>query len=98
MKLSAILSRSLEKDYIDLFFILKSFSLEDILEEFKKKYPNLDLSLVLKSLVYFDDLIREPILFKENNNITLAEVQKDIENKVADYIISGGGEGKIKIV
>jgi len=56
MKLSAVTSRYVEKDYIDLYFILQSVSLSDLLENFIKKYPNFDKTLILKSLVYFDDV------------------------------------------
>ena len=53
MKLSAVTSRSLEKDYVDLYFIFKNHSLEDILKIFVQKYPTLDVGVVLKSLVFF---------------------------------------------
>ena len=64
MKLSAITGRASNKDYIDLYFILKHFSLSDLLEKAHDKYPELERNLILKSLVYFDDITSEKILFK----------------------------------
>ena len=56
MKLSAIVSRATNKDYIDLYFIIKKIPLKLILNKLNKKLPELDINLVLKSLVYFEDI------------------------------------------
>jgi hypothetical protein len=42
----------------------------------EKKMPDLDVNLVLKSLVYFKDLICEPIKFKHGRNINLELIKK----------------------
>src|SRR3989338_4314081 len=42
MKLSAITGRASNKDYIDLYFILKLFSLSNLLGKSQDKYPELD--------------------------------------------------------
>ena len=75
MKLSAVVSRATSKDYIDLFFILKEIILAEILVAKNKKFPELDTNLVLKSLVYFKDIKKEPIKFKNNRNIDLQMVK-----------------------
>ena len=64
MKLSAITSRTAYKDYVDLYFILQSLSLSDLIQNLSKKLPTLDPLLALKSLVYFDDIQPEEILYK----------------------------------
>ncbi len=76
MKLSAIVSRSTNKDYIDLFYILKKMSLEDVLKHVSRKMPDLDTNLVLKSLVYFADVVEEPIHFKGTFEVTLKRVEQ----------------------
>jgi hypothetical protein len=86
MKLSAITGRYLEKDYVDLYFILQNVSISELLENFVKKYPNIDKTLILKSLVYFDDIIKEPILFKENNNVSFETIKVFLQKKVKEYL------------
>lgn len=85
MKLSAITGRSLEKDYVDLYFILRRVSLPNLLALCAEKLPSLDVNLVLKSLVYFDDVQREPIIFKENHEASFGEVQRFLQETVRNY-------------
>jgi predicted nucleotidyltransferase component of viral defense system len=75
MKLSTILSRATNKDYIDLYYIFKDYNFQHILDVFKKKYQDTDINLVLKSLVYFEDIKMEPILFSPGKEIDFKEIQ-----------------------
>jgi len=89
MKFSAILSRSLEKDYVDLYFILQNFDLKTLIDISLEKFENIDSALILKSLIYFDDIVNEPIIFKENHEVSF-EVVKDFLKKVVKgyYVVS----------
>jgi predicted nucleotidyltransferase component of viral defense system len=82
MKLSAILSRATNKDYIDLYYIFKQYELEAVLDVFKQKYQDTDINLVLKSLVYFEDIEMEPILFISGKEVDFKEVQDFLINLV----------------
>ncbi|MFH1413140.1 MAG: nucleotidyl transferase AbiEii/AbiGii toxin family protein [bacterium] len=82
MKLSTIVSRATNKDYIDLYFILRKISLKNILSKLSKKIPELDINLVLKSLVYFKDISQEPIKFKNNNNIDFKTTKNFFEKEI----------------
>lgn len=75
MKLSAITGRASNKDYIDLYFILKTLALNVLLELTEKKLPDLDLNLVLKSLVYFEDVREEPILYTKSRKVAFKTVK-----------------------
>ena len=86
MKLSAITSRSTLKDYVDLYFILKEYTLEELFNACKNKFPNLDLGLILKSLVYFEDIDEEPINFKEGNHVSLEEVKQKLTDEVRRFL------------
>lgn len=86
MKLSAITSRSVLKDYIDLYFILHQINLKDLLNYTKEKFPTIDINLILKSLVYFDDIQEEPILFKHNDNISFESVKRYLSETVKKYL------------
>lgn len=58
MKLDAISSRGVKRDFVDLYFIAHSgIGLDECLRLFQKKYKGIDYSLyhLLKSLSYFDD-------------------------------------------
>lgn len=83
MKISAIMSRSTEKDYIDLYFIFQNNSLNDVLFWTQEKFNNtLSEPLILKSLVYFDDIISEPINFKNNKNTKFEDIKKFLVNLI----------------
>ncbi len=58
MKISAISSRGVKRDFVDIYFICKEIiPLERIIQLYDKKYKNLSATLVhiMKSLVYFND-------------------------------------------
>lgn len=61
MKLSAITNRGTKKDFIDYFFLLKKFSLLELIDFYKQKYPNPSIFSSLKSLVYFADAEQDPM-------------------------------------
>ena len=42
----------------------------------EKKFDDIDVNLILKSLVYFDDVELEPIVFKHGNQVKFDEVKK----------------------
>ncbi len=82
MKMSAITGRGTNKDYIDLYYILQTISLSELLRIARKKFPELETSLILKSLVYFDDVMEESIRFKNDKEISMLEIKKFIEEEV----------------
>jgi hypothetical protein len=86
MKLAAITSRSLLKDYVDLYFILNDIALAKILAFAKEKYSAIDTNLILKSLVYFDDVEQEPVLFKNNKDIGFKLIKEYLAGAVKEYL------------
>ena len=56
MKLSAIAQRGARKDFCDLYALGKtSFSLQEMLDFYRKKFSIRDIGSVLYGLIYFDD-------------------------------------------
>lgn len=55
LKAYAIQNRGSKKDFIDLFFLLKHFTLEDILKFYSLKYPNYSMFRTRMALTFFDD-------------------------------------------
>ncbi|MEO0787768.1 MAG: nucleotidyl transferase AbiEii/AbiGii toxin family protein [Bacteroidota bacterium] len=61
MKLAAVTGRGSKKDFIDIFFLLKDFTLSELLSFFSQKYPDGSQFLVYKSLTYFNDAEADPM-------------------------------------
>ncbi len=55
MKLNAISGRGSKKDFIDLFFLLNEFTLNEMIDFYLQKYFDGSKFMVVKSLSYFDD-------------------------------------------
>lgn len=64
MKIHAIEDRGTKRDFIDVYFLSKKFSLEEMLEFYQKKYGVLEdhLYAILRSLDYFEDAEQETIM------------------------------------
>lgn len=70
MKLNAIsISGQRSKDFIDIYYALRRFSLQEMLSFYKQKYKQYNTSFVLKSLIYFEDvdLADWPVLLEDKN-------------------------------
>lgn len=67
MKLAAITGRGRKRDFIDLFFLLKAYSLPDMMDFYQRKFPDGSEFLVVKSLAYFEDAEEDedPVLLEE---------------------------------
>ena len=82
MKLSAVTGRSTWKDYVDLDEIIKTIPLESLLTGANRKFPNLDQTHILKSLIYFDDLTPEPIAYQVGFEKTETEIKNNLKEAV----------------
>ncbi len=54
-KMIAIAQRATQKDYFDVYYLLKKQTLRQIFDIAKKKYPHFNPIIYLKALSYFDD-------------------------------------------
>ena len=61
MKLAAITGRGTKKDFIDLYFLLKKYTLAEMLNYYNKKFYDGSEFLVLKSLSYFEDAEKDEL-------------------------------------
>lgn len=85
MKLLA-LTRALYKDYVDIFFILKEYSLNGLLSLAKRKHPEFDESIYLKCLLSFSDIEKIPVVFMPGRDISPEKVFKFIEEQAINYL------------
>lgn len=69
MKINAIEGRGSKKDFIDLYFLLKHYTLQDILDFYCSKYPENSVFRAILSLSYFDDADAQmmPVMFAESS-------------------------------
>ena len=57
MKLMALANRGDQaKDFYDIYYLLEKISLKDMFEYYKAKYKQNDISIIKRSIVYFDDV------------------------------------------
>jgi Nucleotidyl transferase AbiEii toxin, Type IV TA system len=87
MKLAAVTGRGTKKDFIDIYFLLKQFSLKEMLQHYTKKYADGSEFLVLKSLTYFEDAEpeQEPAMLK---NISWQAVKDTVLKEHSAYLKS----------
>jgi len=84
MKLNAITGNGTRvKDFIDVYFLLEQFTVEELVSFYKTKYQQDDALMILRSLVFFDDvdLAEWPVLLREPD-VTFEQVKKRITTAV----------------
>jgi predicted nucleotidyltransferase component of viral defense system len=86
MKIQAILGRGKKKDFWDLHELLKHYSLQQIMDWHKQKFPNQMLAISIPhAITYFIDADESetPVSFKKQ---TWEGIKKDIGRIVSDYL------------
>ena len=65
MKINAIMGRGTRKDFIDLYLLLQHYSLTQIMDFYRQKYPEFSEYRALLSMTYFDDAEMQdmPLMF-----------------------------------
>lgn len=61
MKINAITNRGTRKDFVDLAFLLKQYSLSEIFNWYQQKYSEANPALALRSMSYFVDAEAQPL-------------------------------------
>ena len=84
MKINAIEGRGSKKDFIDIYFLLQHYPLDELLKFYSQKYPNYSIYRALMSLTYFADADPKdtPTLFMD---VTWDEMTTFIKQKVVEY-------------
>ena len=85
MKFAAILSRSVQKDYVDLYEILQQIPLGRFAEILPKKFPNFNTNLAFKSLVYLKDIESNEFDFCNGFNVTEKEMSTFFKQQIQKY-------------
>ena len=87
MKLDAIASRGTRKDFIDIYFLLKEYGLEEILDFLRKKFIGIEYNEVhlLKSLAYFKDA-EESKMPKMIAEVSWDEIKKNLTSVAKKHL------------
>ena len=80
------LFRAAFKDYVDLFFILKQYSLKDLFSLARKKYRGIDESLYLKALMSYEDIDPSPIHYGEGYETAPQVIFESMQHHVHCYL------------
>lgn len=84
MKVNAIIGRGTRKDFIDIAYIMRNYTLPQILHFYFAKYPEASMFLAAKSLAYFEDAEADPMPFMFAED-TWAEIKAYISKQYEDY-------------
>lgn len=85
MKKAAVVGRGTKKDFIDLFFLLQQYSLQEVLQFYLQKYPVGSLFIALKSLSYFEDAEPDPMPVMLEK-VNWEDVKARIKQAVATFV------------
>ena len=87
MKLNAISTSGQRiKDFIDIYFLLEKYDLKTMLGWYSKKYNLANDLLILKSLIYFDDVEEsEWTVMIKDTDLKWNDVRRKIEKKVLSF-------------
>lgn len=87
-KLQTIGMRGSKKDFIDIYFLLLQFSLEELFKQLNKKYSktNYNLPHILKSLVYFNNAEIQPMP-RMHKDVSWEKIKEEIIKKIKAFKI-----------
>ena len=83
MKLNAISNSGKRlKDFIDIYFLLEHFSMNEMIGFYATKYPNFNPLIALRAVSYFDDIDPAMDPPKLRAKLPLSEIKKRITDSV----------------
>ena len=85
MKLDAITGRGKKKDFFDLYFLLKKYTLPELFNLYQEKYHHTTIFHVIKSIVYFEDADKEPDPVIVNKKVSWIDVKRKLTEVVDKF-------------
>ena len=88
MKMLAVSMRGKRRDFIDVYYLLQKFSLEEIIKFTIEKYPSYQPMVILKGLIYFKDAEKEDFsrgIKVFDKDFSWEKVKKKIFEEVEKY-------------
>ena len=84
MKVNAIIGRGTKKDFIDIYYLLKHFSFDDLIHFYLQKYQDGSEYRALLSMAYFGDADSQPSPYIYEK-IEWEKIKQRIRNEVEAY-------------
>ena len=89
MKLEAMATRGVKKDFWDINELLNHYSLSQMIEFYQAKYPNSDVGHVLLSMTYFVDAEYQKDNPEDLKGTTWEEVKTNMRKIIEQYVKRG---------
>ncbi len=88
MKIHAIEDRGTRRDFVDVYFLAKKYTLEDMLNFYQKKYAVLEdhLYSILRSLDYFEDAEQEKQMPQMLINVSWEKVKEYFRKEMSSLV------------
>ena len=84
MKMNAIQGRGTRKDFVDMYFLIQRYGLEQVMQFYMAKYPEYSEYRAMLSLTYFEDAEQSPMP-KMFADVSWEEMKHCILNAVEAY-------------
>jgi predicted nucleotidyltransferase component of viral defense system len=85
MKLEAMATRGVKKDFWDIAELLNHYSLQQMVDFYQEKYPQSDVGHVLLSMTYFDDAELQKDNPEDLKGITWEHVKNIMKKTIENY-------------
>ncbi len=85
VKIISIIQRGTQRDFIDIYFLIKEFDFEKIFEIAEKKYPSFNPYLTLQTPVYFKDAEKKERQMTYLKPVKWSEVKRFLIKAVSDF-------------
>ena len=94
MKVNAVIGRGTKKDFIDIYYLLKHYSFNDLIQFYLQKYPNGSEYRAMLSMAYFGDAEPQPMPYMFEK-IEWEDIKQRIKEEVEAYNQTQSGCGTI---
>jgi len=86
-KIMTVSMRGSKKDFIDMYVLLQKFTLDELMQQLKKKYEHISYNdtHILKSLVYFEDADVQPMP-RMHQDVQWENVKQYMTQVVAPFV------------
>lgn len=86
MKLEAMATRGVKKDFWDIAELLNHYSLQTMIDFHESKYPNSDIGHIIRSMTYFVDAEIQKDNPEDLKGVTWEQVKSKMRKTVEQYV------------